>query len=123
MFSPDDTAAWFDELDRNVAGGDAEQFARYFEVPGMGHWPDGPATDQHGGLAALIAWVEHGTAPEQLVASVNPANAEVPADWSPTRSRPLCVYPEVAQYVSGDPENASSFACETPHPGLAYGTR
>ena len=122
VFSPDDTAAWFDELDRNE-GGDAEQFARYFEVPGMGHVAGGPATDQHGGLAALIAWVEQGTAPEQLVASVNPANAEVPADWSPTRSRPLCVYPEVAQYVSGDPENASSFACETPRPGLAYGTR
>ena len=122
VFSPDDTAAWFDELDRNE-GGDAEQFARYFEVPGMGHVAGGPATDQHSGLTALVAWVEQGTAPEQLVASVNPANPEVPADWSPTRSRPLCVYPEVPQYISGDTESASSFACETPHPGLAYGTR
>jgi feruloyl esterase len=122
VFSPDDTAAWFDELDRNE-GGDAEQFARYFEVPGMGHVAGGPATDQHSGLAALVAWVEQGAAPEQLVASVNPANPEVPADWSPTRSRPLCVYPQVPQYVTGDPESASSFVCEMPHPGLAYGTR
>jgi feruloyl esterase len=29
----------------------------------------------------------------------------------------------VPQYISGDTESASSFACETPHPGLAYGTR
>ena len=79
--------------------------------------------DQHRGLAALVAWVEQGTAPEQLVASVNPTNPEVPADWSPTRSRPLCVYPQVPQYAAGDPESASSFVCETPHPGLAYGTR
>ncbi|WP_198425631.1 MULTISPECIES: tannase/feruloyl esterase family alpha/beta hydrolase [Microbacterium] len=122
VFSPDDTAAWFDELDRNYRG-DAEAFARYFEVPGMGHVAGGPATDQHAGLAALVAWVEQGTAPAQLVASVNPANPEVPADWSPTRSRPLCVYPQVAQYISGDPENAASFACEDPHPGLAYGKR
>lgn len=122
VFSPDDTAAWFDELDRNN-GGDAEQFARYFEVPGMGHVAGGPATDQHHGLAALIDWVEQGSAPDQLIASVNPANPEVPADWSPTRTRPLCVYPQVAQYISGAPESASSFACETPHPGLAYGTR
>ncbi|HEY9306408.1 MAG TPA: tannase/feruloyl esterase family alpha/beta hydrolase [Microbacterium sp.] len=122
VFSPDDTAAWFDELDRNN-GGDAERFARYFEVPGMGHVAGGPATDQHRGLAALIDWVEQGSAPDQLIASVNPANPEVPADWSRTRTRPLCVYPEIAQYISGDPESASSFACETPRPGLAYGTR
>ena len=122
VFSPDDTAAWFDELDQTY-GDDAEQFARYFEVPGMGHVAGGPATDQHAGLAALVAWVEQGIAPDQLVASVNPANPEVPANWSPTRSRPLCVYPQVAEYVSGDPETASSFACEDPKPGLAYGTR
>lgn len=122
VFSPDDTAAWYDRLDRNY-NGHAEAFTRYFEVPGMGHVAGGPATDQHDGLAALVTWVEQGTAPDQLVASVNPANPEVPADWSPTRSRPLCVYPQVAQYVAGDPEAASSFTCADPHPGLAYGTR
>jgi feruloyl esterase len=38
-------------------------------------------------------------------------NAEVPADWSPRRTRPLCPYPRVATYTGGDTEAASSFAC------------
>jgi len=38
-------------------------------------------------------------------------NPEVPADWSPQRSRPLCAWPRVARYVGGDPEQAASFAC------------
>ena len=62
VFSPDDTASWYDELDaryRQKAG----QFVRYFEVPGMGHVRGGPATDQYAGLSALIDWVEHGSAP------------------------------------------------------------
>jgi feruloyl esterase len=39
-------------------------------------------------------------------------NTELPADWAPNRTRPLCPYPAVARYKSGDKESASSFACE-----------
>ena len=112
VFSPDDTAAWFDALDANY-GGAAEEFVRYYEVPGMGHVSGGPATDRYAALAALVAWVEQGVAPEALVATVNPGNPELPADWSDTRSRPLCVYPAVAVYTGGDPESAASFTCST----------
>ncbi|RYF69641.1 MAG: tannase/feruloyl esterase family alpha/beta hydrolase, partial [Comamonadaceae bacterium] len=38
-------------------------------------------------------------------------NPEVPAAWSPTRSRPLCAWPAVARYRGGDPEQAASFVC------------
>lgn len=114
VFSADDTADWYDALDR-AERGHAERFARYFEVPGMGHVSGGPATDRYAALAALVDWVERGVAPASLVATVNPANPDLPADWSTERSRPLCVYPAVARYRHGDPELASSFVCAGGH--------
>lgn len=116
VFSADDTARWYEELDaanRNKA----ERFVRYFEVPGMGHVSGGAATDQLDGLGALVAWVELGHAPDRIVASARGTgnaggvNPEVPADWAPDRTRPLCPYPSVARYVGGDPETAGSFSC------------
>ena len=91
---------------------------RFFRVPGMGHSRGGPATDQFDGLTAIVNWVEKGQAPDRIVAGARgPGNAggvnpEVPADWSPTRTRPLCPYPLVARYQGGDKEVASSFACQ-----------
>ncbi|WP_425256651.1 tannase/feruloyl esterase family alpha/beta hydrolase [Rubrivivax sp. RP6-9] len=116
IFSAKDSMAWM----RGVAAehADAAAFARLFLVPGMGHCSGGPATDQFDALGALVAWVEHGQAPTQLLASArgagNPGgvNAEVPAGWAANRSRPLCPYPQVARYSgSGSLDAASSFAC------------
>lgn len=116
IFSPDDTAAWYRALD--VANdGRADRFARYFQVPGMGHSRGGPSTDQYDALQALINWVEKGQAPDKIIASARGTgnaggvNTELPSDWSPTRTRPLCPYPLVARYRSGDKEVESSFAC------------
>ena len=36
---------------------------------------------------------------------------EVPVDWAPDRTRPLCPYPSVARSVHGSVETASSFYC------------
>ena len=99
-----------DEID-GLLENNAEEFVRYFEVPGMGHVRGGVATDQYDALAALVDWVESGSAPDQLTAWVNPANPELPADWSADRSRPLCLYPATARYHRGDPESATSFRC------------
>ena len=111
VFSPDDTASWYDELDTNYRH-KADQFVRYFEVPGMGHVQGGPATDQYAGLTALIEWVEYGSAPDRIEARVNPANPEIPAQWSADLSRPLCPHPSVARYAGGDPDSADSFVCK-----------
>ncbi|HKH08994.1 MAG TPA: tannase/feruloyl esterase family alpha/beta hydrolase [Agromyces sp.] len=118
VFSVDDTASWYDELDAK-SHQTADQFVRYFEVPGMGHVRGGPATDQYEGLTALIDWVEYGSAPDRIEAWVNPANADVPASWSADLSRPLCPYPSVARYESGDPDSADSFVCR--HSGGGIG--
>jgi len=116
IFSVDDSEAWYKGL-QAANGGDASNFARFFRIPGMGHCSGGPATDQFDALSALVDWVEKGQAPERLVASArgpgNPGgvNADVPANWSATRTRPLCPYPLVARYTGGDIESAASFAC------------
>ncbi|MFO1328963.1 MAG: tannase/feruloyl esterase family alpha/beta hydrolase [Rubrivivax sp.] len=117
VFSPDDTAAWYDAMALRLGGRTAQDAVRLFLVPGMGHSRGGPATDQFDGLSALVDWVEKGAAPSRIVATARGAgnaggvNAELPAGWSATRTRPLCPYPLVARYVSGDVESAASFAC------------
>jgi pimeloyl-ACP methyl ester carboxylesterase len=117
VFSVEDTAAWYDAVDQRL-GGKAGDVVRFFRVPGMGHSRGGPSTDQYDALTALVDWVERGVAPDRIVASARGAgnaggvNADVPAGWSATRTRPLCPYPQVARYKSGDAESAASFACE-----------
>ena len=129
IFSINDTTRWFERLDAANHRGDdhdwhgaddsgkAQEFARLFHVPGMNHCSGGPATDQFDLLTPLVRWVEDGRAPARVIATargpgnVGGANPEVPADWSATRTRPLCAFPKVATYRGGDIENAASFAC------------
>jgi len=62
---------------------------------------------------ALEHWVEKGTAPEKIIASRyksdgNPSSGVV-------RTRPLCPYPQTAQYKgNGSTDDASNFACVAP---------
>lgn len=117
VFSVDDTTAWYEALDARY-NGYAANFTRYYRVPGMGHSRGGPATDQFDGLTALVNWVEKGQAPDRIIATARGAgnaggvNADVPADWAPNRTRPLCPHPLIARYKGGDKELAASFTCE-----------
>jgi hypothetical protein len=54
-------------------------------------------------LTAIVSWVEQGQAPAQVVAT---------GAAFPGRSRPLCSYPQHAQYNGhGDSEVAANFSC------------
>jgi hypothetical protein len=111
-FSAQATVDWYDKVRANN-GGDTSDFARFYPVPGMAHCGGGPATDRFDAFDALVGWVERGAAPGNLAASVRTDNPELPADWSKTRSRPLCDWPRVARYRgTGDLESAASFICE-----------
>jgi hypothetical protein len=118
IFSVDDTTAWYDGL-QSSNGGDASNFARFYRVPGMNHCAGGPSTDQFDMLTPLVNWVEKGEAPESVIASARGAgnaggvNPNVPANWSASRTRPLCPYPKVARLKAGatDLESAGSFEC------------
>ena len=92
---------WYDKLTPRSAEG-PQQWARLFLVPGMLHCAGGQATDQFDMLTAIQDWVEHKRAPDRIIAS---------GRAFPDTTRPLCPYPKVARYDSGDPKNAASFSC------------
>jgi feruloyl esterase len=119
IFSSDHSVSVWERWNQTYAGV-ASNFARLFLVPGMNHCSGGPSTDQFDMLTPLVNWVEQGQAPDSVVASARgPGNAggvnsDVPATWSPTRTRPLCPYPQTARLKTGatDLESAASFSCE-----------
>jgi pimeloyl-ACP methyl ester carboxylesterase len=111
-YSLNDTIRWYNEL--SAANANTPNFARLFVVPGMGHCNGGIATDKFDLLTALEDWVEEGIAPDVVVAGVTAGNPDIPADWSASRTRPLCAYPKRALLNAGatDLESASSFSCQ-----------
>jgi hypothetical protein len=100
--SPLDTAAWYDQV-QAANGGEIEDWARLFLVPGMTHCNGGPATDQFDMLTAIERWVEEGRAPDRIIAR---------GKSFPGVTRPLCPYPTIARYKGGNPKDEKSFACE-----------
>jgi feruloyl esterase len=89
------TIRYYNEMaDQNGGLRGARKFSRLYLIPNMGHCGGGPATDQFDLLSPLVAWVEHGYEPDEIVASgTNFTSAPT------TRSRPLCPYPEEARYI------------------------
>jgi feruloyl esterase len=56
----------------------------------------------------LVAWTEGAKPPAMLI-------ARTPADeGQPAKDRPICAYPALPQYRSGDASKRSSFVC-VPH--------
>lgn len=105
----------------------AASFVRLFMVPGMQHCTGGPGPTDFGQFApprlepddaahdinaALEAWVEKGTAPEQVIAEKLSEDNSAPTI---KMTRPLCAYPETAKYKgSGDTSKAENFVCTAP---------
>lgn len=114
VFSANDTVNWYKELDSNNSG-KASEFTKLYLIPGMGHCGKGPTTDKFNMVDALVNWVENGVTPSEILASVRGDNAELPVDWSKSRTRPLCPFPQIAKYNgTGDIESAASFTCVVP---------
>jgi feruloyl esterase len=89
----------------------ADGFYRLFMVPGMAHCGGGPGPNTFDSMTPLVNWVEHGIAPEKLIAT------KYADDHSATVvvQRPVCPHPQVARYRgSGDPNRAESFTCAAP---------
>jgi feruloyl esterase len=102
---PEGTIDYYENVEATV-GGDTRDFFRLFMVPGMTHCRGGVGTDQFDAQGAIEAWVERGVAPDRL-------EARRVENGAVARTRPLCPYPQTAQYDgSGDPNQASNFVCE-----------
>jgi hypothetical protein len=83
-------------------------FYRLFMVPGMFHCGGGVGVSSFDAMTPLVAWVEKGTAPQALTGAKVVGGKVV-------RTRPLCPYPQVAQYKgTGSIDEAANFACVAP---------
>ena len=109
-----DTIDYYNEMvnttfDGNMAA--AQDNARLYLAPGMGHCRGGNGPDSWDRLAPLVDWVENGAAPDSITAT-HSSNGQV------DNERPLCTYPQQARYVgpaggADDPANwlAENFQC------------
>jgi len=103
------TIKYYNSVVRNLGGeSKAADRVRLFLAPGMGHCGGGEGPSVFDKVGPLEQWVEHGTAPEVLVAS-HVVSGTV------DRTRPLCPYPQVAKYKgTGSIDASASFVCATP---------
>ncbi len=105
--SPLNTIHYYQQME-NVSGPKTSDFARLFMVPGMQHCGGGPGTDIFDPVSAMERWVEKGVAPTQIIASHGGRGVV-------ERTRPLCPYPQMAEYTGrGDVNDAHSFVCKAP---------
>jgi tannase/feruloyl esterase len=84
----------------------ARDYFRMFLMPGVGHCGGGPGPDRADWITAIEQWVEQDIAPEAVVAT------KADDQGKAVMERPLCSYPQAAQYDdSGDKNAAASFSC------------
>ena len=78
---------------------------RLFMAPGMAHCGGGDGPNAFDMLAALEQWVEHGRAPDRILASHSTSGVR-------DRTRPLCPYPQHAVYKgTGSTDDHANFEC------------
>lgn len=128
--TPFEAINYYRAVEDHVGGLAATQaFARLFMIPGMDHCAGGPgATNfstatrdssppvrdpEHDMTLALYAWVEKARAPQSLIATRYASEGEdtPPAKRTIEFQRPICAWPQQAEYRGGDTKLATSFVC------------
>ena len=116
LVPPQGTINYYTRVATQMGGiASVQNFYRLYLVPGMGHGllngtanlnanPPLPTNAQL--YAALTDWIEKGVAPGRLDIST-----VVTAATPVQKSRPICLYPQKATYVSGDANVAASYVC------------
>jgi feruloyl esterase len=98
------TAWYYEKLQYQFGPAKVDTFARYYEIPGLGHAYSAAFTPGWDSVTALEDWVEKGVAPTNQIIKDTAVAAG--------RTRPLCPYPTWPKYNgSGDVNSASSFTC------------
>jgi feruloyl esterase len=106
LLAPLGTVNYYEDVVATMGGPEETgRFARLFMIPGMGHCSGGPGTDIFEKVGVLEKWVEHGVAPDKIIAAHRTNGVE-------DMTRPLCPYPEVAKYKgAGSTNDAANFVC------------
>ena len=110
--SPLNTLDYYARVGRTLGTAKRNAFVRLFLFPAMYHCQGGEGPSDFPLLAALMRWVEQGTAPQSFVArrEASPGAA--------ARTRPIFAYPAVARYRgTGAIDDAASFVRFLPKRG------
>ncbi|MGC6388895.1 tannase/feruloyl esterase family alpha/beta hydrolase [Ewingella sp. S1.OA.A_B6] len=101
---PANTIAYYEKLQARFGDKALHQFVRFYIAPGFAH-NGGSFAMSWDSLGTLDNWVDKGIAPgTQKIIDTHSATAG--------RARPLCEYPQYAQYQGhGDKNSTSSFRC------------
>jgi hypothetical protein len=106
LIVPEGTIDYYNAVTQALGGGyqRTQEFARLFMAPGVGHCGGGAGPQPQNLFGAVVNWVEHGQAPETILASK--------AITGGTQTRPLCPYPEFAVWTgTGSTDDATNFVC------------
>lgn len=106
LIMPQGTVDYYEAMVDTTFGGDreaAEEDARLFMIPGMGHCGGGPGPNTWDRLPPLVDWVEHGRAPDRIVATHS-------TDGRVDDERPIYPWPTQTEYTGpeggrNDPAN------------------
>jgi feruloyl esterase len=109
--APQNSINYYNQVLKTVGDAKAKGSICLFLVPGMGHCAGGEGCDTFDKIGAMEQWRENNKIPERIVASHL-------AEDKVTRTRPLCAYPQVAQYGgSGNVDEAENFVCTNTQAG------
>jgi feruloyl esterase len=101
-----ETTIWYYDSVLDKMGKSQSDWMRLFMAPGMGHCGGGPGVNTFESIGAMEQWVEKGIAPDRMMGT-----------GAQGLSRPLCPYPQYAEYKgSGDLKDAANWACTAPAP-------
>ncbi len=106
---PRQVAEYYRSVEKAMGGPEqTRDFARLFSIPGAGGCVVGP---DFKAFEAMQDWVEKGIAPDRITYIYR----ESGRGGKPTKTRPVCAYPEVSRYKgSGDVDDAANFTCVAP---------
>jgi feruloyl esterase len=109
LIAPLNSIHYFENVTAKLGGLEkTEQSVRLFMVPGAGHCGGGEGATNFDMIGPLEQWVEHGTAPDSVIAS-HRTGPKV------DQTRPLCPYPQVAKFKgTGSTDDAANFTCVRP---------
>jgi feruloyl esterase len=109
VLPPRDSIRYHDRVAAAATGGDPRDFYRLFLAPGMLHCMGGRGPNVLATEDAIVGWVEHGVAPDRVLATKYRDDDRAKGAL---QTRPLCPYPARAAWDGkGDRTKAESYAC------------
>lgn len=104
------TIAYFDAVLKATSESRRGTAIELYMQPGVNHCWGGDGPDTFDAIGALDQWMRSGHAPARVTASHT-------SETGAYRTRPLCPYPQVAQYTGhGSIDHAENFRCTTDVP-------